>query len=425
MRIATTLLLLAAPATIMAQGDAANDRSAEAVARVIEDRYVFPDVARRMADAVRSRSAKGEYRGLDGPGLASRLTRDLREACRDLHVRVEYSPETLPPQEKDAPLEPPPAAMEEIKRGLAPMNYGFKKLEILEGNVGYIRLDLFSPVAFAADRYAAAMAFVADTEALIIDLRNNGGSIDPQAIPFLCSYFFDEPVHLNDIYWRPEDRTREFWTKREVTGRKYLKKPIYVLTSRHTFSGAEEFAYDLKNLKRATIVGEPTGGGANPGGSRRADDHLSVWVPVGRAISPITRTNWEGTGVAPDLPTPSTKALVVARREALRRVLAAKPEWKEPLTGSIAAAEREEAAYRNVPLALRGHADAHEVRVAGTFNGWSDSAHRLERRGDAWVAEIPMEPGRIAYKFVVDGRWIPDPEAPGAGPEDSSQRVVE
>ncbi len=116
---------------------------------------------------------------------------------------------------------------------------------------------------------------------------------------------------------------------------------------------------------------------------------------MGRATNPITKTNWEGTGVSPDVPVPSTKALAVARTKSLRHLLRVRPEWKEPLTGSIAA-EREEAAFCTATFSLKGHDDADQVPVPGTFNGWSDSAHRLERKGDAWIDEIPIEPGRIA-----------------------------
>ncbi|MCA1614166.1 MAG: peptidase, partial [Acidobacteria bacterium] len=136
----------------------------------------------------------------------------------------------------------------------------------------------------------------------------------------ICSYLFGpEPVHLNSLYWREGNRTEEFWTRKEVAGKRYLNKDVYVLTSNRTFSGAEEFSYNLKNLKRATIVGETTGGGAHPGGGHRVGEHFMMFVPTGRAISPITKTNWEGTGVKPDIEVPAEQALTVARLSAVKK----------------------------------------------------------------------------------------------------------
>src|SRR6185295_4717409 len=139
----------------------------------------------------------------------------------------------------------------------------------------------------------------------------------------LCTYFFDgRPVHLNDLYWRASDAIQQFWTLSYVPGRRYVNKDVYVLTSGRTFSAAEEFTNTLKTLKRATIVGETTGGGANPGGMERLSDHFGVFVPGGRAINPITKGNWEGTGITPDLAVPASAALDAAYRDALTKLSA-------------------------------------------------------------------------------------------------------
>ena len=141
-------------------------------------------------------------------------------------------------------------------------------------------------------------------------------------VALICSYLFgDKPVHLNDLYWRKGDRTEEFWTKPAVAGRKYGTKDVYILTSNRTFSGAEEFSYNMKNLKRATLIGETTGGGAHPGSFVRLSEHFGAFIPSGRAISPITKTNWEGTGVEPDIKVPKEQALKTAYIMALTRSL--------------------------------------------------------------------------------------------------------
>jgi C-terminal processing protease CtpA/Prc len=165
------------------------------------------------------------------------------------------------------------------------------------------------------------MALLANTDALIIDLRANGGG-SPEMVQYLCSYFFEgEPVHLNDLYFRPENETRQFWTLSWIPGRRYVGKPLYLLTSSRTFSGAEEFAYDMQTQKRATIVGETTGGGANPGGPVDIAAGFEVFVPMGRAINPVTQTNWEGKGVEPEVKCAAAEALVRAHKLALQGLL--------------------------------------------------------------------------------------------------------
>jgi hypothetical protein len=174
----------------------------------------------------------------------------------------------------------------------------------------------------ANETTAAAMNFLANTDALIIDLRRNGGG-QPEMVALLSSYLFDQRAHLNDIYSRFDNRTQEYWTRDTVAGKRYGEsKPVYVLTSKRTFSGAEEFAYNLKNLKRATVIGEVTGGGAHPVRPHRLTDHFMIGVPFARAINPITQTNWEGVGVTPDIDTTAEQALKVAHLAALKNLMA-------------------------------------------------------------------------------------------------------
>ena len=133
-------------------------------------------------------------------------------------------------------------------------------------------------------------------------------------IALISTYLFDEPTHLNDIWERKDNSTQQYWTLPYVPGKRLNDKPVYVLTSKLTFSGAEEFSYNLKNLKRATIVGETTGGGAHPVAGHRVDDHFMIGVPFARAINPISKTNWEGTGVEPDVKVPAVEALTTAEK---------------------------------------------------------------------------------------------------------------
>jgi hypothetical protein len=409
---------------------AAHSRAIEGVVRCLREGYVFPDVAQKMEKAVRDRAAAGAYDKIeDGEALAGELTKDLRAVSHDKHIRVSYSAERLPPDSQMS-LNGPPPISEEERRRMARDNFGLSKLDILKGNIGLLEFRLLVSPEVAGDTYIAAMNYLANTDALIIDLRTCQGSMSPDAIPMLCSYFFAKPTHLTDFYWRPDNSTRQFWTWAHVPGKRYLDKPIYLLTSHSTFSGAEELAYDLKQLKRATLIGETTGGGANGGGDRRADDHFTVWVPVGRAINPITKTNWEGVGVTPDVAVPAARALYQAHTTALQHLIATTDDkaWKERLKGTLAEVEKNAPRLKKVTFSLKGHPDAAEVSVAGTFNSWAPGATPLVRRGDDWVGEVEAEPGRHAYKFIVDGRWILDPANPLTekdGDFTNSVRVVE
>lgn len=400
----------------------------EAVVRRMNESYVFPEVAKNIEQALRDALKRGDYDKItDGNEFAARLTRDIRAVCHDKHVNVRFSPFPIP-AEPAAPLEPSPERMEQARREMARDNFGFAKVEILRGNIGYIKLNYFAPPEFAAENYIAAMNFVSKTDALIFDLRENSGSLSPDAIPMLMTFLFERPVHLNDIYWRPTGETRQFWSWAYVPGQRYLNKPVTVLTSGGTFSGAEEFAYDLQNLKRATIVGDTTGGGANPGGMMRLTDHFGMFVPVGRAINPITKTNWEGVGVKPDVAVPAGKALFVAHRDIARRLMAVNPD---PLSQAayrqaIEEGERELTRFKSVTFELAGFENAREVTVAGSFSGWSQ--RKLTRSGNRWVGQVEAVPGRHAYKFVVDGNWITDPANPETerqGPHLNSVRIID
>jgi C-terminal processing protease CtpA/Prc len=204
------------------------------------------------------------------------------------------------------------------------MNCAFVKVEQLPGNVGYVKFNGFMDPEACGPTASAAMSFVAGTDALIIDLRENGGG-DPKMVAFVSSYIFSDSTHLNDLWTRKTNVTEQYWTRPSVPGKHFGgEKPVYVLTSKRTFSGAEEFSYNLKNLKRATIVGETTGGGAHPVNGQRIDEHFVIGVPFARAINPISKTNWEGTGVEPDVKVPASDALTTAQKLAAER-LSSKP----------------------------------------------------------------------------------------------------
>ena len=278
-------------------------------AALLDSFYYSPAIGKQLSDSLHARLARGAYnRYMAGPGLAIRLNADLAEIAHDEHLGVRYSVPALPPKwpTGDAPPVPSRADLDET-------NCGFKKVEQLEGNIGYLRFDAFEEAALCGSTAAAAMTFLAGTRALIIDLRENGGGHDIGAL--LASYLFDHRTHLDDMWDRYANTTRETWTQDTVSGRRFGgEKPVYVLTSAHTFSAAEAFAYDLQALKRVTVVGETTGGGAHPASEGRLGDHFAISVPWGNSINPITGTNWEGVGVVPDVKVSASEALTTAQR---------------------------------------------------------------------------------------------------------------
>jgi len=167
------------------------------------------------------------------------------------------------------------------------------------------------------------MGFLAYSDAIIFDLRENGGG-QPAMVTLIASYLFDEPTHLIDIYNRKENSTTQNWTLSYLPGPRLAKQPAFVLTSKRTFSGAEEFAFDLKHQKRAVIVGETTGGGAHPVSGHTVADYFMIGVPFAKSLDPVTKTNWEGTGVEPDVKVPAADALATAEKLALEKIQARK-----------------------------------------------------------------------------------------------------
>lgn len=287
-------------AALPASLDGANRRAVvEAAAKMLRERYVFPDVGDRAARAIESALGAGDYNSLDQPrAFAQRLTDDLRAIAKDKHLRV-----TAP----GAPAGEPAAAPPPRSDG------GVTRADILDGNVGYIEVAGFPNGA--KDPVDRAMAALQKTRALIVDVRrNNGGS--PDSVSYLVSYFVrtGERVHINTFINRNPGtetfRSADFFS--EPTPFSYAGKPVYVLTSVRTFSGGEEFAYDMQVMKLAQLVGETTGGGANPGGTVPLAAGLTMFIPGGRAMNPITKTNWEGVGVIPDVAVSSENALKVA-----------------------------------------------------------------------------------------------------------------
>ncbi|MCA0904259.1 S41 family peptidase [Qipengyuania aquimaris] len=322
-----------------------------ALGDALEKNYVFPDKGTETGQTLERLLDSGKYDPFEtANAFAEALRSDLREAGDDRHLQLRYDPEFVPQGDH---TDGPPSAEEvaETYRQMALHGFGVARTAMLPGNIGYIDLRFFGPPEAVAGAYESAIELVSGSQALIIDLRSNGGG-DPAAVAQFASHLFAEGDvrHLNSIYDRTEDRTREFWTDQSVETR--FTGPVYVLTSSSTFSGGEELAYDIQTQKRGTLFGETTGGGANPGGPVALAHGFTAFIPTGRAINPITGTNWEHVGVKPEVSVPAEEALNTAfsaatealraeaegdRRQVLDRIAEqlangelVLPQWKDP-----------------------------------------------------------------------------------------------
>lgn len=273
------------------------------LAALMNHNYVFPEKGEQMHDLIKDKLKNGAYESFDiERAFASELESDLRSVINDKHIRVSHDPERVQK-----------ILNRDFGEGRAARgNFGFEEVSILENNIGYLDLRGFEDIRYAEDVAKPAMDKLIQANAIIFDLRRNGGG-SPSMIRFISSYLFgSEPVHLNTFYWRPSDSYSETWTNPELASETKSDIPIFVLTSDYTFSAAEEFTYNLKNMERAIIIGETTGGGAHPGGPMVIADGFLVNVPQGRAINPITNTNWEGVGITPHIIVPKERALETA-----------------------------------------------------------------------------------------------------------------
>jgi hypothetical protein len=301
-----------------------DDGQREAVLDAIVDtlnNYVFPDIAKTLQTDIQQRRQDGGYTEVTGgEQCAEILTLQLQELSGDRQLKVHFSPQPLPHIDPEAKPSAAELAAEQHQSSLR--NFDLNRVERLRGNVGYLELYGFEPPEFAGEAIAAAMTFITHTQALIIDIRHNRGG-SPAMVSLLCSYFLPAypAIHLNDLYWRPDDSMRQWWTLPHLDAPRYLDKPVYLLTSQETFSAAEEFAYNLQALKRVTVVGEHTVGGAHPGRGYRLNDHFWMFVPVGRSLNPITGDNWGQTGIVPDVKVPSELTLLTAHLMALNKLM--------------------------------------------------------------------------------------------------------
>lgn len=279
----------------------------ETTCELLIENYVFPEVAEQIEQHLEQKLEKGEFKGIKTKEeFAQRLTLEMESVANDLHLRCRYkysSSIERKNQRRDF--------SEDYKKISNLKDFRFFRTGKIDKHIGYLEILGFPSPASAKESYDAAMKTISDSKVLIIDLRRNGGG-SPDMIRYVCSYFFEKPTHLNSIYWRNLNKTVDYITLENVDGKKMSKVQVYVLTSSFTVSGGEEFAYNIQTQKRGILIGEITAGGANPGEVFNINDDYSIFIPTGTAINPITKTNWEGVGVKPDIESISYNAFDLA-----------------------------------------------------------------------------------------------------------------
>jgi hypothetical protein len=307
----------------------ASDRAAivQTLAAKIKANYIEPKKAERIGSAIIGKNAAGGYAAAaSATAFSAALKTDLREFSGDKHFSAgRYEGFTEP----SATEEPPSRAkIDEWRNAVARRGFEIEKIERLPGNVGYIELRRFAGVEFVGAAYTAAMSLLSGTDALILDLRRNGGG-DPASVAYLVSHFLPagDAQHLIDIYDRPTDTTRQVWTVPTFAQR--YDKPVYVLTSARTGSAAEDCAYDFQVLKRGTLVGETTIGASNPVSWYSLGHDIAVSIPTARTTNFVTKTNWEHVGVKPDVAVPAAQALQAAHAAILRNLVSSAKEGDE------------------------------------------------------------------------------------------------
>ena len=284
--------------------------------------YIDLEIAQEMTSALKSNLKSNKYKSVTNPDdFAKLVTQDLQNVSHDLHLRLNYEPKKIAQSKRVMPEEMKKQRDKMMALKMAEINYGFTEVKVLNGNIGYLNLRMFADIEQGKDAATSAMNFLYNTNAIIIDLRENGGGV-PSMVQLLSSYFTDvEPVLLSNFYERKTNEKTQLFTFKTIDGKRMTNKPLYILTSENTFSAAEAFTYSLKHLDKAVVVGEVTKGGANRTRTVNLNDDFSISLPYIQAINPVTKTNWEGKGVQPNIETNNDKAFVISYIDAINKTV--------------------------------------------------------------------------------------------------------
>ena len=284
----------------------------DSICSLLNRYYIYPEKAAVMNRAIKSHFKKGAYKKISDPiELAQKLNADLQKSNPDIHLGIRYAPRFDEIQKAEHERQEENRKMQ--LAFLEQNNFLFEKVQILPGNIGYVKFTGFNEMVSESKRTLnAVFTFLENTQAVIIDLRENRGG-SPEMVAQIQSYFFPERTHMMDIVDRVDDKTYEMWADPVLTDSLTLSVPLYILTSQQTASGAEDFSYGMQGVERAVVVGETTAGGAHLTRPFSAGQGFVIAIPFARSLNPYTHSNWEGTGVKPDIEVPSSGALVKAQ----------------------------------------------------------------------------------------------------------------
>jgi hypothetical protein len=434
--ILIVLLTLCVPA-VRGQGAAAAIDPAkkqaviDEIAGLFNKSYIFPETAKKVEEALRAKLAAGAFDAAsDAASFARAVSAVILEVSKDRHTGFAFAPAVaddirrLEGQSERERAEVQERRLQEARRD----NFGFRKVERLEGNVGYVDFRQFASPDLAGPTAIAAMNFLAYCDAVIVDLRQNGGG-EPAQIQLISTYFFADPAHLNDLYHREGDQMENYWTLPYVPGPRLADADLYILTSSRTFSGAEEFTYNMKNLKRATVIGETTGGGAHPTRTMIVQTDYLLRVPYARAINPVSKTNWEGTGVAPDVAVPAAEAFDRAYALAIEKLAAkaSEPERKAGYDWLLAGLKAKSGPAKVDEKTLRSYAGTYGERKVTFENGAlyyqrTVPRYRLVPMTATLFALDGLETFRLEF-VVKDGKAVAVTGYYNDGRSDSSART--
>ena len=316
------LCILMAASLVHAQNDPLTlqqkKKMIKQISRLIEDQYVYPERGKAYAAKFLEYSLDDVYAEIEDPKqFGETVTADLQELTGDRHFGFRLIESSGLEENEQGSLHHPVR----YYRLMHKEHTGLLHLEWLEGGIGYAELCRCYGGAEGLEMIELAMKFLSSADAIIFDVRDNGGG-SGDLLFTLCSYFFEYPTQLNSFYTRQEDFTQDYWTEEKIAGERLLDIPVFILTSRKTFSAAESFVFDMKVRQRAVIVGDSTGGGAHSVDLFKVGDRFEIYIPTGRSFNPLTGADWEGTGVIPDVLVAAESALdtaLVLAKEAAAR----------------------------------------------------------------------------------------------------------
>ncbi|WP_445711907.1 S41 family peptidase [Flavobacterium sp.] len=292
------------------------------ISKNLLETYIDLDVAKEMTLVINSNLKSNKYKSITNPDSFTKIiNQDLQKISKDLHLKLKYDPKKIAKSNLDISEEMKIKKEKMMVMKMAEINYGFSEVKVLNGNIGYLNLRMFADTTYAKDAVTSAMNFLNNTNAIIIDLRENGGGV-PSMMQLLSSYFMDaKPVVLSNFYERKTNKNTQLFSLKSIDGKRMNNKPLYILTSKKTFSAAEAFTYTLKHFDKAIVVGEVTKGGANRTRTINLNSDFSIAVPYIKTIHPITNSNWEGKGVQPNINTNEKEAFVIAYIEAINKTV--------------------------------------------------------------------------------------------------------